>query len=374
MSVPAFGRAGNIIAGTIAGFPLHIYESGQDGQRRLAQDDSNRFLWGVGGPRSKNNDRPLGPNPEVPAFVFWKVVATHKFWRENVYLFVVSDNARRTLELWPIDPVRVRVGRLADGRKIFEVDGKEAYLDYLHGGEIVHVVGDSEDGLVGVGPLQRYADTFETAISTEQYASRQFSNNTNPSGILKTDQQLTPDRAEELLARWEARHAGGVNAGRPAVLSNGLEWQTIQFNPEETQMLESRKFGVFLMEILSGVPPHLLGDVERSTSWGSGIEEQSRNFLTYTLSNHYIPIEQTITMAFLPKDRFALFNPDAILRPDTFKRAQVHEIMIRSRMATPNERRAYENMEPIEGGDELAAPPNASLPAPTERRSTEEGE
>lgn len=349
-SMPAVGRAVNIVAGTIASFPLHIFEASESGERRLAQDDSTRILW-------------RQPNPEVPPFVFWRVIAAHKVLRENAYIFVVKDNGGRPLELWPINPTRVRVGRLDDGRKVFEVDNETAMLSYKDGGEIVHVVGDTEDGLVGIGPLERYGTTFELGIMAEEYASRMFSQDSTPGGLLKTSQELTQERAEELLARWELRHAGPDRFRRPAVLTNGLEWQTVQFNPEESQMIESRRFSIGEISRIFGVPPHLLADVERSTSWGAGLEEQGLQFLR-TLTDHTAPIEQTITMNFLPEDRFALFNADAVLRADTLARHQAHEIALRSRFKTPNEVRRLENLPPIEGGDELAAPPNASISPP----------
>lgn len=347
-SIPAVGRAVSIIASQIASYPMHVFEESPTGEPRKVEPPAARVLWGL-------PNKTLGSQA-----TFWRMCVAHKVLRENVFIFVTKDNGGRPIDLLPISPLRVKVGQLDDGRKVYEVDHELPMLDYVEGGEIIHVVGDTEDGLVGIGPLQRYASTFALNLTTEQYAAGTFEDGTPP-GILHTDQVINQARAEELLESWMAKRA--LRPRRPAVLTNGLSWETTQFRPDESQMIESRHFGIAEVSRIFGVPPHLLGDVEKSTTFGTGLEEIALQFRTFTLNDHMLPIEQVLTTAFLPEGQWALFNPDAVLRPDTLKRYQAHDLALKGRWKNRNEVRRLEGLPPVVGGDDFDPPPNASIRA-----------
>jgi HK97 family phage portal protein len=374
-TIPAVGRAVKIIAGTIAGFPLHMFEGDDlEMQQRVALPPELEAL--------------ADPNPEFPPFVFYRVLLAHKVLREEAFVWVGKDNGGRRFrhpngpgggpgsgDLWPIHPRRMRVGRLEDGTKVYELDGKEAFLDFAAGGEIIHIIGESEDGLRGKGPLEYHASEFELALDAQEFAARHFSDSAHPSGLLSVPQDLDAGEAEELKRRWESQNQGLGKSGRLAVLGKGATWNPVSFNPQETQMIESRKYSKGEIATIFGVPPHLLADVERQTSWGTGVEEMGLQFRQFTLLDHMMPVEQTLTKVFLSgrpgPSRRLLFNADAVLRPDTLKRYQAHRIAVGGPFMTPNEARAKENLSAIDGGDKLGAAPNASGVTPPGAGSSE---
>jgi HK97 family phage portal protein len=352
-SITAVNRSVQLIAGAIAGFPLHVY-SDSGGIQRQVSDPSLDFLTSR-------------PNPEVPPVVFWRTILSHKVLHENAFLWVEKDNGNRPIALWPIQPNRVAVGRRQNGEKVYEVDNYLPMLDYTAGGEIVHILGDSDDGLLGVGPLSRYNNAMQLTLDAEAYATRMFNQDSTPRGVLTTEQTLTPQQAEDLADRWEQRHAGLANAHRVAVVSHGAKFDPISFTPEQSQMLDSRRFQISEVGRMFGIPPHLLGDVERSTSWGSGIESQSDEFRVFTLSAHMQPVEQTLTLAFLADtDRYIRYNPDAVLRAKTIERYEAHKSALEAKWKTADEVRALENMPPLTPAqrEELhpAPPPMAAAP------------
>ena len=347
-TIDAVERAVSVIASPIANMPIDVYEKREiDGKRRGVQVELPRdaVIWGQ-------------PNPEVISVVFWETVLSHEMLRGNAYIFVVKDNAGRPLELWPIDPARVWVGRTSQGRKVYLVDNELPMVDFATGGEIVHVIGKSNDGVIGLSPLDLGAPTFEATLTGEEYASRLFSQDSTPRGILSSDQVLRPEQAEELAAAWEARHMGLANAHRVAVVGNGAKFQPISFNPEEAQALESRKLNMVNIARRFGVPPHLMFDVERSTSWGAGIIEQKQEFIDFCLNTHMTRFEQTIGKMLFGGQRQMKFNVNAFLRGDPVKRAQFYHYAVLDGWMSGNEVREKEDLPPYEGGDEFRAPLN----------------
>lgn len=343
-TIDAVERAVSVIASTIANFPIDVLEKREVSEGKFrgfeVKLESDRVLWD-------------SPNPEVIPYVFWETVIAHEVLRGNAYIFVVKDNAGRPLELWPIQPQRVRVGRTNSGRKVYQIDNELPMVDYVQGGEIIHVIGKSDDGVIGLSPLDLGAPTFEATLAGEEFAARVFSQDSTPRGVLSSEQVIKPEQAEDLANAWEKRHMGLSNAHRIAVVGNGAKFQPISFNPEEAQALESRGFNVVNIGRRFGVPPHLLYDVERSTSWGTGLEEQWQEWIATGLAPHIARFEQTIGLMLLGGERQMKFNMNALLRGDAAKRAQYYHLGIMDGWMAPNEAREKEDLPPYEGGDEF---------------------
>lgn len=343
--VSAFYRCVRIIAAACGAFPLHVYEPQTDDQGRtygkLVQSVFDELLWGM-------------PNPEHVPMVFWRLVFGHLASAGNAYIYVPSTG-QLPEEMWPLAPDRVVPLRNKAGEKVYMVDGRIALTDFINGGEIIHVPGFGYDGLKGYNPIELAANALGLAMAAEEYAAGVFSDGGVPGGTLQTDQKLSKTDADALRDRWEELHSVGAGgkSHRTAVLDSGMTYQEVSVTPETAQLLETRKFQVVEIARMMGVPPHLVGDVERSTSWGSGIEEQARGFVTFTLEDYYVPAEQTITHVFLAgTPRYAKFNTGALLRGNLLERYQTYEIGIRSRVLNPNDARVLEELAPYEGGDD----------------------
>lgn len=339
LSLTAFYRGIMLIATTLAGLPLHIYEDqGTDSQSKRAEVKSRDVYYLRG-----------RPNVEMRRKAFWQRVIADVV-RGNGFIFVWKDDDDQPESIWYIDRNRVRVGRTSDGRKVYEVDNELPMIDYRQGGEIVHIP-NWGNALVGFDPVKLAAQAIGLGLSAQEYAARTFAQGQVPPGLLTSDQVLTPAQADTIAANWEKSHAGLERMHRIAVLGSGAKFQQTSMDLDKLQMEALRRFQVAEVARLLGVPPHLLADVEKSTSWGTGIEEQNRGLWSYTLLSHIGLIEEAIDDDLLVREltgRYCKFDPDGLLRGSTLQRYQAYRL---ADFMTPNEKREKEDLEPMEGGD-----------------------
>lgn len=353
LSLSAVYASVRLLATTAAGLPIHVYEESADGAPTAVRTSDTQYLWG-------------DPNNEMTPQTFWEAVIGHEVLEGDAFIYV-SKNGRGDVALeeraspgdmwgiWYIEPWRVRVGRTTDGRKVYQVDNEDVLFDFRAGGEIVHVPNWARSSLRGVNPISMARSAIGLASASQEYAERFFSQDSTPRGALSTDQDLSPEQADKLAAQWERNNAGLDKAHRTAVLSNGAKFQAISVNPDDAQLLEERRFQLSDIARFFGIPPHMLGDTERSTSWGTGIEEQTRGFLTYTLQAHINRIEQAIDSALLKRsktNRYVKFELGGLLRPNLLQRYQAHALGY-GRWLTANNIRRLEDLPDIAGGDDL---------------------
>ena len=317
MCVSAVYRAVWVISSVLATLPQRVYRTDAAGEKvDVGGRPEYAFL--------------RRPNPEVNRFVFWSTVIGHEVLTGNAFVYVVTDDRGRPLELWPVEPKRVQVGRDGKtGRKVYVIDGTIPQVDYLAGGNIVHFTGLTTDGMRGVSPIQKGAEAMGLSVASEQYAGRFFSNSSDPRGYLSTDQDLTAEQMKDFSEAWEFHHRGTVNANRVGVLNKGVKWSMTDLNPQDSQLLETRKFQVTDIERWFGVPPHLMFDVEKTTSWGSGIAEQGLAFVTYTLNAHIVPLEQTVEDELLPSGVGFDFLPAGLMRGKLTDQVAAASVLIR---------------------------------------------
>jgi HK97 family phage portal protein len=356
LSQPAFYRGVTLIAQTIAGLPMQVFEEviesdGTEGPTKKLKSEDTAYLW-------------RRPNIEMTRQSMWERVIADEV-RGNGYVWVDKDDNGGVAGIWWLARNRVRPGRTSSGQKVYEVDGELPMIDYKQGGEIVHFP-NWGDSISGYDPVQIAAKAIALGISAEEYASAFFAGGGVPSGILSTDQVLTQPQADKVLENWLKR----VKSNRPAVLGAGVQYQAIALDAEKAQMQQMRSFSVQDTARLLGLPPHLLGDVDHaSQGGGNGVEEQNRGVYIYNFSSHVNRLEQGISDDLLVREltnRYIKFKPDSFLRGNTLARFEAYR---RADFMTPNEKRALEDMEPIEGGDVLLQPLNL---APIEDLGIEE--
>lgn len=361
---PAFWRAVQIIATAVGTLPLGLYRA-RDGQWEEVRPPELRAIWGR-------------PNPEVPRSVFWTTAVMHCVATGNAYLYVVagrgSRGERMPAELWPIEPARVRVGRDERGEKVYVIDGdlERPRRDWVAGGDIVHIPGPTWDGLVGLSPLLLHARALGLAIAAEMYAARVLQQGSVPGGYLTTDQPLTREQAMQLAADWEALHRGPENAGRVAVLGRGARWMSVGLSPADAQLLASREFQIAEIARMFGVPLWLLDAHSKDTSWGSGLEEQNRAFLAYTLMGWIRRFEETITDELVPdEDVEARFDTSALTRGKLADQVAAVRTLVQAGY-DPADALAVAGLPPLRhtgrppvgAADTWAAPPDQANPLP----------
>lgn len=266
-------------------------------------------------------------------------------------------------ELIPLHPDRVTPFRAPDGSRAYEyrpaVGGSRVILQ----DEMLYIPFLPDDGYKAVSVIKHMAETIGTAISAEQHAGTFFANDSTPGGTLEHPGQLSEEAQNRLYATWADRHAGTKKSRRLQILEEGMKFNAITVSPEDAQLLDSRKYSVSEMARGFGIPPHLIGDVDRSTSWGSGIEQMGIGFVTYTLRSLLVRIEQAMMRDLFTdasrETHFIEFNVDGLLRGDSKARWDVYALGKQNGVLSTNGILRRENMNPIgPEGDVLWQPMN----------------
>jgi HK97 family phage portal protein len=284
--------------------------------------------------------------------------------RGNGYLGIVSrDGLGFPDEVVMIHPDQVEV-RMEGRRKRIYVDGSPMteFTPFDTEGDVLHILGLSDDGVRGLAPIEDGAQAIGAGLALEEHASRFFSNGATTTGTIELPAGSVPtqDQLESLKKQFNRKHAGLKNAHKPIVLANGATFKPISLPNDQAQFIESRKFSVSEIARLFGVPPHMIGDVEKSTSWGSGIEQQGIGFVTYTLMPWLVQLQDAFSL-FLPRGQFVRFNTNGLLRGDAAARASYYQALGSLKAIEINEIRALEDMPPLDDGDQPPPAPNESI-------------
>lgn len=342
-SVSTFYRCVALISSAVGGLPLHTFK--KDTKVRTHHD----FIE--------------DPHPDATPFEVWEYSTWSLLVRGNSYMYKARNGLGQVQELWPIQPHRVRVGRVDPdpsnpSGKFFLIRTKDGEEIPYTSDDIFHIPGLGFDGLVGFSIVELARQAIALGMAAEQFAATFFGNGSLMDGILTTDQKLQPHEANEVKRNWKEKVAGLDKAHEIAVLHAGTKFQPITLSQRDSQFLETRKFQVTDMARWFGVPPHMVQDVEKSTSWGTGIEQQGIGFVTYTLGTWTTRTQQRVTKHLLPKTEYSEFIPAALLRGDTKSRYQAYWMGRQGGWLSANDILRMENMPEIEGGDEYLVPSN----------------
>lgn len=356
----------NLIAGTGASMPCMVYRLDAQGNRVVAKDHP---LY-----RALHDS----PNADQTALDFWEFMFASVELRGNAYAEIVRGTGG-SIALLPImaDPMRVR--RLQSGELEYEwYDGGRTYR--ARQSDIFHIRGFGGGPLGGASTLSVCRSAFTSAHVVERAASQTFANGVRPSGILSTEMVLTKDQRDEAERLLNAKFSGALNAGRPMLLDKGVKWEQLTIDPEDAQMLESRKFSGEEICRIFGVPPAMVGYGDKASNWGTGKEVDVLGFQKFTLRRRLKRAELAAQKQLLSADDLAAgvtieFNLEGLLRGDSAARASFYQSGLQNGWATINEVRKLENLPPVDGGDvprmqsqnvpitEVEAVP--ALPAPT---------
>lgn len=342
LSLSAVWACVNLIAGTCATLPFVVYRTKPDGSREVASDHSLYLAL---------HDR---PNRDQTAVDFWEFVVASLELQGNAFARVARLGGRVT-GLFPVPPQIIGVRRLGNGD--IEYRWSEDGRSFVEtGATMLHIRGFGGNPLGGMSTLQFGRHAFGLARAIDRAAGATFKNGLRPSGLITFPSFLNDQQREILERKLVEKFAGAMNAGRPMVLEGGSSWSGLSINPEDAQMLESRGFGVEEICRFFGVPPFMIGHTEKSTSWGTGLEQQTLGFQKFTLRRRLKRIEQAVTQQLLsPAERASgivvEFNLEGLLRGDSAARARFYQLMTQIGAMTINEVRALENLPKVPGGD-----------------------
>ncbi len=340
-----------ILSESIAGLPLHVYRYNRDGgKERTPRHPLYRLL----------HDE---PNNEMTSFVFRETLMAHLLIYGNAYAQIIRNGSGQPIALYPLLPNKMDVSRSKSGELLYtyyrDVDeaglnAKGGYIT-LQKDEVLHIPGLGFDGLIGYSPIAMAKNAIGMALATEDYGAAFFANGANPGGVLEHPGVIKPEQADRLRESWQSQF-GGANAHRVAVLEEGLKFHQMSIPPEQAQFLETRKFQINEIARIFRVPPHMVGDLEKSSF--SNIEQQSLEFVKYTLDPWVVRWEQILQQSLLlPSEKasiFIKFNLDGLLRGDYQSRMNGYAVGRQNGWMSANDIRELEDMNRIpteEGGD-----------------------
>ena len=349
MQMTAVYSCVRILSEAIASLPLHVYKTSNEGSKEKAVEHPLYFLL---------HDE---PNPEMTSFIFRETLMTHLLLYGNAYAQVIRNGKGEVIALYPLMPNRMNVDRDDKGQLYYEYMMTDTDAPTMKGTtvklspyEVLHVPGLGFDGLLGYSPIAMAKNAIGLAIATEEYGSKFFANGANPSGVLEHPGVLKDP--SKIRDSWTQTFGGSGNANKVAVLEEGMKYTPISISPEQAQFLETRKFQINEIARIFRVPPHMLGDLERSTF--SNIEEQSLEFVKYTLSPWISRIEASMQRTLLKpdekQDMFIRFNVEGLLRGDYKSRMDGYAVARQNGWMSANDIRALESLDRIpeeEGGD-----------------------
>ena len=338
-----------ILAETLAALPLQMYCYTATGKERVYNHPLYHLL----------HDE---PNPEMTSFIFRETLMSHLLIWGNAYAQIIRDRLGRVQGLYPLRPDKMTVCRDARGQIFYlytkTSDENPNIKPYgqvaLQKEEVLHIPGLGFDGLVGYSPIAMARNAVGMTMACEEYGASFFANGASPSGVLEHPGVLKdPGRVRD---SWNAVYRGTGNAHKVAVLEEGMKYQQIGIPPEEAQFLETRKFQLDEIARVYRIPPHMIGDLEKSSF--NNIEQQSMEFVKYTLDPWVIRWEQAMQKAlFLPEEKkqyFLKFNVNGLMRGDYESRMNGYSIGRQNGWLSANDIREMEDMNPVpdeEGGN-----------------------
>lgn len=342
MQVSAVYACVKVLAETVASLPLPLYKREQNGGKEKAYAHPlYRVLHDL-------------PNSDMTSFTFREVMMTYLLLWGNAYAQIIRDGQKRIIGLEPLKPQNMSITRDEKTKKL-----KYQYTDGVKTIEfkqeqVFHIPALSFDGIKGISPIAQAREAIGLALATEEFGARFFGNGARPGGVLEHPGVVKDP--QKLRESWEAVYKGAKNAHKIAVLEEGMKYREIGIPPEDAQFLETRKFQLNEICRIFRVPPHLVGDLERSTN--NNIELQSIEFVVHTVRPWLVRWEQAIFKSLLSEaDKeiyFAKFNVDGLMRGDFNSRMAGYAVGRQNGWLSANDIRGLEDMNPIpkeQGGD-----------------------
>ena len=348
MRQAVFYRCIAIRAQAFAQLPIGVYMRGEKSRTEIPDD-----------PLSKAFSR---PNPWQTSFAWRREVWCDFLLGGHAYNQIIYGPGSR-VSFVPLDADRMKeITKEGDKVRTYEFTRKT--------GEKVRLEGDRDvwhlEAMNGRGLIDLARETLGLAISTQNHASLFMRRGVKSTGVLEHPGRLKPETAREMGANFNAAYGGQAGHGKVPVLYEGMKFNALTMNNQDAQFAELKLSTLEELATFCGVAPYMVGMIEKQTSWGSGVEEQNLTFIQFTLGPDCTLFEQESARVFLDADgedgtngRYVRLNQSAFLRGRTKDRFEVYGIAIDKHIMTPNEARAFEDMDPLEGGDEFPAVPGA---------------
>ena len=342
MQTTAVYAAVRILAESIASLPLHVYEKGKDGNRIKAEELNLFYLL---------HDK---PNPEMTSFIFRETLMTHILLWGNAFAQILRNGRGEIAGLYPLLPNKMSVERDEKGQLFYRYLRYENEPPTMEGNtvillpeDVLHIPGLGFDGLVGYSPISMTKNAIGLSLAAEEYGSRFFANGAAPAGVLEHPGVIKD--VSKLRESWNRTFGGSGNAGKVAILEEGLHFNPISMSPQDSQLLETRQYQITEIARIFRIPPHMLADLSKATF--SNIEHESLEYVKYTLTPWICRWEASLTDALLTREeqrKYEIrFNVDGLLRGDYKSRMEGYAVGINNGFMCPSDVRRLEGFDLI---------------------------
>ena len=339
LTISAVWRAVNVLSGTIASLPLHVFQETENSRKQTRVHSVAKLL--------KN------PSKLMNAYMFRETMQAILLMYGNAYALIRRDASAIPVELILVHPDDVYPVK-SNGAIFYQMKLDDSFI-IVAAKDMIHLAGLGFNGIVGKSPIRVFAESMSVSISAQTFGKTFFENGAHISGVLETPNELTNEAYERVRVSWKERNSGLSNTGNTAILEGGLKFSKIGVPPEEAQFLQTRQFQVSEIARMYGVQPHLLMDLERSTN--NNIEHQGIEFVIYTLTQWISRWEAELNAKLFSAGEagstYCEFNLNGLLRGDAKSRAEYYRSMTNIAAMNPNEIRALENMPAYEGGEKF---------------------
>ena len=341
MRLSAVFGAVRVISETIASLPWEVKQDAGDSTRSASAHPINKLIH--------------HPNGMMTDFNFREVCQAHLCLHGNAFIAIRRNEAGQPVKLIPVHPDRVEVKVYKD-EKFYTIDqGKETFDDT----EMIHILGLSFDGIIGKSVIEAARESIGLGLAADQFGGSFFGNGANVSAVLTHPGKLSDEAYKRLMASWARRYSGLDNAHKTAILEEGMNLQKVSISPQESQFLETRKFGVEDIARFFRIPLAYLGSLENSST-RANIEEQGIQFQRNTILPWVKRWEAEFNRKLFPgqEDYFIRMNMDGLLRGDISSRYSSYATARQWGWLSVNDIRKHESLDPIDGGNVYLQPLN----------------
>lgn len=342
LQISTVWRCVSLISTLTASLPLDVFKTdGNDNRAKVGLDNPLARLLRY------------SPNPYMTAQEFRESMTMQLCFYGNAYALIERNGVGDVVSLIPLLSANMDVG--LEGKRIVYRYQRDREFANFSQREIFHLKGFGFNGLVGLSPIAHACKSAGVAVAMEDQQREFYANGAKSPKILSTGERVLSKEQREQLEENFKEIAGGPVKKRLWILEANFQAHDIGVSPQDAETMASRKFQVSELARFFGVPPHLVGDVEKSTSWGTGIEQQNLGFLQYTLQPYISRWENSIQRWLLKPDQVGEYhaehNLEGLLRGDSASRSAFMKSMGESGLRTINEMRRLDNMPPLPGGD-----------------------
>lgn len=344
-SISAVVACTNLIGGSLASVPLHFYTRTKEGRERATGGLADSLWWLF-------NER---PHPEWSAASWWQYMSDARLFHGDAFALIGRGGryGDEPISFEPWHPSLVDVDRIGGTLK-YTLRAKDAggRARTFEADDILHIPGPGFDGRRSMSQL-RYGLLYPAGIASaaDQQAAQLMADGARPDFAIEIPGQMDQAQREDYRRKWLERHSGQGSKRAPVILTGGMKLHQLTMSMEDAQLLSTRAFQIEEICRIFGVPPHMVGHTDKTTSWGSGIEQQAIGYVTYTLQRHLVAFEQEINhKLFRTARNFCEFLTAGLMRGDTKSRFEAYRIAMgragEQSWMRPSEIRKLENMAP----------------------------